>query len=82
LQHLPDYSRREIEYLVTHEKVVHLDDFLLRRSLVSMLGGGSHAMIAELADVVGDALGWDTDHRQAEVERTTHILTTNHKMML
>ncbi|MFN8460716.1 MAG: glycerol-3-phosphate dehydrogenase C-terminal domain-containing protein [Anaerolineales bacterium] len=38
LESLPDYSFREIAYLVQHEKIVHLDDFLLRRSMLAMLG--------------------------------------------
>jgi len=38
LQHQPTYLRGEIAYLVRTEKVVHLDDLILRRSSLGMLG--------------------------------------------
>src|SRR5690606_38187870 len=38
LAHVPGYSRREVMFITRHEKVVHLDDFVLRRSLIAMLG--------------------------------------------
>ena len=31
---LPDYTRRELHFLVQHEKILHLDDFVLRRSML------------------------------------------------
>ena len=47
LQSLPSYSRREIAFLAQCEKVVHLDDLLLRRSMLAMLGRNDLAL-AEL----------------------------------
>ena len=35
---MPGYSRREIEFLLRHEGVVHLDDLLLRRTAIALLG--------------------------------------------
>jgi len=32
------YSRREIEFLALNERVVHLDDLILRRTLMALLG--------------------------------------------
>jgi hypothetical protein len=29
IRSMPDYSRREIIFLVQHEKILHLDDFVL-----------------------------------------------------
>jgi hypothetical protein len=35
---LPDYSNREIEYIVHTKKIIHLDDFLMRRSMLTKPG--------------------------------------------
>jgi glycerol-3-phosphate dehydrogenase len=82
LQTLPDYSRREINFLIQHEKVIHLDDFLLRRSMLGMLGRSTRPMIDELADVIGNSLGWNAEQRQAEVARTLSILADRHGVRL
>ena len=34
----PTYSRREICFLAQNEKIIHLDDLLMRRSMLTMLG--------------------------------------------
>lgn len=78
LRHKPDYTRREISFLTLHEKVVHLDDLVLRRSLLAMLGELSPDLIAELAEVVGKALNWSEGERRAEIARTFEILADWH----
>jgi glycerol-3-phosphate dehydrogenase len=67
LDSMPDYSRREITYVIQHEKVCHLDDFLLRRSMLAMLGRVTLEMVGELAGVFANVLGWDSAERQTEV---------------
>ena len=78
LKSMPDYSRREIIFLVQHEKIFHLDDFILRRSMLAMLGLVTREMIDELAGVFSNTLGWDADQRAAEVARTLFILEDRH----
>ena len=46
---LPDYTLREILFLAQHEKICHLDDFLLRRSMLAMLGRVTGEAIEEVA---------------------------------
>ena len=75
---LPSYSRLEVAYLVHHEMIVHLDDVVLRRSLTAMLGQLSRPFLVELADVVGDELGWSDEQKDAELERTLEILEKRH----
>jgi glycerol-3-phosphate dehydrogenase len=75
---LPDYTLREIVFLVQHEKICHLDDFLLRRSTLAMLGRVTPEVVEELARVLGNALGWTEEQRQAEVRRTLSILADKH----
>lgn len=78
LQTLPDYTRREIAFLVQHEKVIHLDDVILRRTMLAMLGRLSKQSIEELSNVVGDSLGWKADQKTAEVARTLRLLADRH----
>jgi glycerol-3-phosphate dehydrogenase len=79
---LPDFSLREIVFLVQHEKVYHLDDLLLRRSMLAMLGRVTHEMTEELARVVGNTLGWSEEQKAAEVKRTVAILADRHGVRL
>jgi glycerol-3-phosphate dehydrogenase len=78
----PDYSFREIAYLVQHEKIIHLDDFVLRRSKLAMLGRLTRQMVEELAGVLGNVLGWDKDRENAEAARTLSILADRHGVVL
>ena len=78
LRSMPDYSRREIMFLIQYEKICHLDDFLLRRSMLAMLGRVTRQMIDELAGIFANALGWTKEERQSEVVRTLSILEDRH----
>lgn len=82
LQSLPEYSRRELAFLVQHEKICHLDDLLLRRTMLAMLGRVTPEMVDELAGVLANLLGWDREQRQAEVTRTLSILADRHGVIL
>ena len=82
LKSLPDYSRREIGFLAQYEKVIHLDDLLLRRSMLAMLGKLTRAIVDEIADALGESLNWDWERRKADVERTLQILADRHEVRL
>ncbi|HQU36556.1 MAG TPA: glycerol-3-phosphate dehydrogenase C-terminal domain-containing protein, partial [Anaerolineales bacterium] len=82
LESLPDYSFREIAYLVQHEKIIHLDDFLLRRSMLAMLGRLTREMILELTHTLGDILGWDGEQKKVEAARALSILADRHEVRL
>ncbi len=82
LESLPEYSFREIAYLVQHEKIIHLDDFLLRRSMLAMLGRLTREMILELTHTLGDILGWDGEQKKAEAARALSILADRHEVRL
>lgn len=82
LRSQPDYSRREIMFLAQHEKILHLDDFLLRRSMLGMLGRVTRDTIDELAGIFSNALGWNSEQRKMEVARTLTILADRHGMQL
>ena len=65
---LPDFTLREIVFLVQHEKICHLDDFFLRRSMLAMLGRLRREVVEELARV--DAA--------AAITLLAHNLCSNH----
>jgi glycerol-3-phosphate dehydrogenase len=73
---LPSFSYREVIFLAQSEMVVHLDDFLLRRSLIAMLGLTTGDLIEEMAAVLAPVLGWSQDRVGEEIERTVRILTS------
>jgi glycerol-3-phosphate dehydrogenase len=78
LRHQPTYSQREIMFLVANESVIHLDDLILRRSLLGMLGLIDGDLLQQLAQIVGGVLGWSTAKTQQEIERTADILQHKH----
>ncbi len=82
LPDLPSYSRREILFLAQCEKVVHLDDLLLRRSMLAMLGRLTRRGVDEIAAVLAEALGWDAKQRESEVARALDILADRHEVRL
>ncbi len=82
LPSLPDYSRREITFVLQHEKVIHIDDFLLRRSMLAMLGRVERETIDELAGIFTNYFGWKPEQRESEVRRTLSILADKHGVRL
>jgi glycerol-3-phosphate dehydrogenase len=78
LKSLPDYTRREITFLVQHEKSMRLADLLLRRTMLAMLGRLTKESVEELGEVFGDCMGWDAKQKNAEVEYTLNLLRNTH----
>lgn len=70
----PEYTRREIQFIAAHERVIHLDDLILRRTIMALLGQLSLDLLEELAAVVAPVLGWSKQEIRQEVERTVEIL--------
>ena len=79
---LPDWSLREVLFLVEREKALHIDDLLLRRSTLAWLGSVTRPVVEELADVMGDILAWNPGHRQAELRRALDLLKDRHGLDL
>ena len=82
LKSLPNYTRREIMFLAQYEKVRHLDDLLLRRTMLAMLGRLTKDIVLELAEVLGESLGWSSEQKNAEVTRTLNLLSDRHGVRL
>ncbi|MFN8383605.1 MAG: glycerol-3-phosphate dehydrogenase/oxidase [Anaerolineales bacterium] len=82
LKTLPEYTRREIAFLAQSEKAIHLDDVLLRRTMLAMLGRLTKSNVEEIADAMGAAIGWSVEQKNAEVERTLRLLADRHGVRL
>ena len=77
---MPDYSRREIAWLTEREHVRDLSDVLLRRTSLGIEGRVDAAVIAEVAGIVGDTLGWTAGERAAAVARTEDVIARRHRV--
>lgn len=73
-----DYSRREILFLVREEKIIHLEDLILRRSLLGMLGFVTGELLDETAAILAIELGWSSDRTRAEVGACAELLQKRH----
>ncbi len=82
LRSLPAYSRGEILFMAEREKIVHLDDLILRRTLIALLGQLSFELLGELAGVLAPALQWSEQRRQQEIERTVRLMEKAHGVKL
>ena len=71
---LPPWRKRE--------KIIHLDDLVLRRTLLAYLGQFTRPLVEELAGNLGESLGWNGERKAAEVKRTLEILADRHGVKL
>ena len=78
LESAPSYSRAEIVHLVETEQVVRLVDVLLRRTSLAFRGLVTAALLEELADLLGEVLGWDADRRAQERDDARLYLADRH----
>ena len=76
------WTQTEIDFILLNEKVVHLDDLILRRTLMAMLGDVTLDLLQELAERMAAARGWDLDQQAAELTRCRAILDRKHGVTL
>ena len=82
LEHHPEYSRREISYLTQNEGVERLDDMVLRRTMLGMLGYVTRPLLEELNGILAADLGWDAARQADELDRAIDILNDKHGLNL
>jgi len=82
LSHHAAYSRRELAFIMREEKVERLDDLLLRRSLIAMLGQVTPGLMHELAEIAAESLGWSAQRKAEEITRAQAILRDKHRVEL
>jgi glycerol-3-phosphate dehydrogenase len=82
LAHHAGYSRREIEFIALNERVVHLDDLIMRRTLIGILGELTLPLLKELAAIVAKVQPWTKEKTAAEIERTIQLFKKVHGVIL
>ncbi len=78
----PGYSRREIEFILRNEKVTRLEDLVLRRTVIAMLGDLTRPLLDELAEICAETLAWSDERKEKEVQRTRELLCSKHQIDL
>ncbi len=78
LRHQSSYSQREIMFLAAQEEVIHLEDLILRRSLIAMLGLVDGDLLQQVGEIVGGVLGWSDAQIRQEIERAAQVLQHKH----
>lgn len=82
LQQAPDYSVAEVRYLCRDTAVAHLDDLVIRRTVLAISGKVTEDLLAELADLAAAALCWNAERRQAELDTCARLLREHHGVPL
>ena len=80
LNSLPEISAGEVKYLVVDEDIVHLDDLILRRTMLGKLGMVTPENIKEIAEICAKVLDWSEREMETEIERFAELLLQKHKM--
>ncbi len=65
----PEFSRRAVEHYIVHEWGVHLDDVMLRRTSWHYYFRDAAAKARQVADWMGELLGWSGEAQRAELDR-------------
>lgn len=76
------YLVSELEYLCQHERIVHLDDLLLRRTHLAKLGSLNSQNFLEAAGLAASSLNWSAEQREAELTRCMRLLEEMHGLTL
>jgi glycerol-3-phosphate dehydrogenase len=72
LTHAPDYSAAEIAWLCRHEHVQRLEDLILRRTNLALLGRLTPSLLDELASIWGSVLGRSGAEQATAVADSIH----------
>jgi glycerol-3-phosphate dehydrogenase len=78
LENMPSYTQREVVYITRNEKVFTLTDFVLRRSLIAMLGKLTEPLLQELGAIIGKELSWKQTEIKKQVAATLATLRDEH----
>lgn len=74
----PGYAEQEILWLCRNERVMRLDDLVLRRTLLAFEGLASADAVKAFARLAAMALDWPEEREADEVARTLSLLHRRH----
>ncbi|NBZ87774.1 glycerol-3-phosphate dehydrogenase/oxidase [Stagnihabitans tardus] len=75
----PDFTDAEIAWITAHERVLRLEDIVLRRTPLAITGRVTEAMLADLARVAGGVRFWSPERQAEEVAAVKETLTRRHR---
>jgi glycerol-3-phosphate dehydrogenase len=82
LRTLPDWKVGEVEFLITDELPMHIEDLLLRRSTLGWLARADKAVVEEMADIFAKKLGWNLVEKNKEISQTIAVFKDLHGVTL
>ncbi|HBV76854.1 MULTISPECIES: glycerol-3-phosphate dehydrogenase/oxidase [Vibrio] len=82
LTHLPDYTQRELAYLIEQESVCKTLDVLQRRTSIAIQGRINQAVLVEVTQVVAATLGWDDAQIKHDLAESCQLLRVHHGLDL
>lgn len=82
LVNYPCYSRREIEFIAQVERLMRLDDLVLRRTVIAMRGDLTRELLEELSQICADVLAWTAERQADELQRAIDLLRVKHRVAL
>ncbi|MGO3151397.1 MAG: glycerol-3-phosphate dehydrogenase/oxidase [Galactobacter sp.] len=75
-----ELSVRELAWFAEHEQAAHTIDVFVRRTNLAFRGLVTDALIAEVSEGLGSALGWDAKRIAEENDFARAILVERHRM--
>jgi glycerol-3-phosphate dehydrogenase len=82
LRDAADHSLAEIDFIARVEGVSRLADMVMRRTTLAVRGDLTMRDLGAIADVVGEALGWSPQQRDAERDAVARELRERHGLRL
>ncbi len=74
----PPFGRGPVEHYVNREWAVHLDDVMVRRTSWHWFYRDAAIKAKQVADWMGELLGWSAETRKAELERYARMWGANY----
>jgi glycerol-3-phosphate dehydrogenase len=76
----PDFSRREMLFLIANERVRRVDDLLLRRTMLGIEGRVTPELVAESAGLMAEPLGWSDACKAESILDFETIMARRHRV--
>jgi len=80
LETIPEISVGEIKYTLLEEDAHHLDDLILRRTMLGKLGKITPDSLQEISGICAKVMKWSGQETEREMDRFIDLLKHKHKM--
>jgi glycerol-3-phosphate dehydrogenase len=76
------YTEDEIIHIIDNEKIVHLDDLILRRMNITKSGNLNLSALLGISQILGTYMHWSSNVIELEIQRTKSILSDVHGVVI